>query len=183
MIPGGERSPKCRLHKRRKAGFGERGGGDENRGNDYRRRGVDGDGDTDIVMGNDCQPNHVFFNPLRGPKANHAARMPLLIRRRITPTPRSLAPTPSACSHLLAKEPSHRPRRILEPTASEPLHRPATGTSHQPGAQPARTDQRQEPRTDPAKLSSHPDGGFESLPDLEFLHVPVVFVERLREHV
>lgn len=30
---------------------------------------VDGDGDPDIVMGNDCQPNHVFFNPLRGPKA------------------------------------------------------------------------------------------------------------------
>jgi hypothetical protein len=26
---------------------------------------VDGDGDTDIVMGNDCQPNHVFFNSLR----------------------------------------------------------------------------------------------------------------------
>jgi hypothetical protein len=29
---------------------------------------VDGDGDTDIVMGNDCQPNHVFFNPLRSPR-------------------------------------------------------------------------------------------------------------------
>jgi hypothetical protein len=26
---------------------------------------VDGDGDIDIVMGNDCQPNHVFFNSLR----------------------------------------------------------------------------------------------------------------------
>lgn len=28
---------------------------------------VDGDGDLDIVMGNDCQPNHVFFNSLRTP--------------------------------------------------------------------------------------------------------------------
>lgn len=27
---------------------------------------IDGDGDTDIVVGNDCQPNHVFFNSLRG---------------------------------------------------------------------------------------------------------------------
>lgn len=26
---------------------------------------VDGDGDLDIVMGNDCQPNYVFFNSLR----------------------------------------------------------------------------------------------------------------------
>ena len=26
---------------------------------------VDGDGDTDIVMGNDCQPNHVFYNAIR----------------------------------------------------------------------------------------------------------------------
>lgn len=30
---------------------------------------MDGDGDLDIVMGNDCQPNKVFFNGLRGPKA------------------------------------------------------------------------------------------------------------------
>jgi hypothetical protein len=28
---------------------------------------VDRDGDLDIVMGNDCQPNHVFFNSLRSP--------------------------------------------------------------------------------------------------------------------
>lgn len=28
---------------------------------------VDGDGDPDIVMGNDCQPNQVFFNPVRTP--------------------------------------------------------------------------------------------------------------------
>jgi hypothetical protein len=27
---------------------------------------VDGDGDPDIVMGNDCQPNHIFFNSTRG---------------------------------------------------------------------------------------------------------------------
>ena len=26
---------------------------------------LDGDGDLDIVIGNDCQPNYVFFNPLR----------------------------------------------------------------------------------------------------------------------
>jgi hypothetical protein len=26
---------------------------------------IDADGDIDVVMGNDCQPNHVFFNPLR----------------------------------------------------------------------------------------------------------------------
>jgi hypothetical protein len=30
---------------------------------------VDRDGDIDVVMGNDCQPNHVFFNSLRGPRA------------------------------------------------------------------------------------------------------------------
>lgn len=30
---------------------------------------VDRDGDIDVVIGNDCQPNHVFFNSLRGPKA------------------------------------------------------------------------------------------------------------------
>jgi len=29
---------------------------------------VDGDGDIDLVLGNDCQPNHVFFNSLRGRK-------------------------------------------------------------------------------------------------------------------
>ncbi|HYJ89346.1 MAG TPA: VCBS repeat-containing protein [Pyrinomonadaceae bacterium] len=29
---------------------------------------VDRDGDLDIVIGNDCQPNNVFFNSLRGPK-------------------------------------------------------------------------------------------------------------------
>ena len=29
---------------------------------------VDGDGDLDIVMGNDCQPNYVFFNSLRPTK-------------------------------------------------------------------------------------------------------------------
>jgi hypothetical protein len=29
---------------------------------------VDGDGDQDIVMGNDCQPNNVFFNPIREPR-------------------------------------------------------------------------------------------------------------------
>jgi hypothetical protein len=28
---------------------------------------IDGDGDADIVMGNDCQSNHVFFNSLREP--------------------------------------------------------------------------------------------------------------------
>jgi hypothetical protein len=27
---------------------------------------VDGDGDLDVVMGNDCQPSYVFFNPVRG---------------------------------------------------------------------------------------------------------------------
>lgn len=26
---------------------------------------VDRDGDIDVVMGNDCQPNHVFYNPIR----------------------------------------------------------------------------------------------------------------------
>ena len=30
---------------------------------------VDSDGDVDIVMGNDCQPNQVFFNSLRAPAA------------------------------------------------------------------------------------------------------------------
>jgi hypothetical protein len=30
---------------------------------------VDGDGDIDVVMGNDCQPSHVFFNSLRAPTA------------------------------------------------------------------------------------------------------------------
>jgi hypothetical protein len=30
---------------------------------------IDGDGDIDIVMGNDCQPNQVFFNSLRTPAA------------------------------------------------------------------------------------------------------------------
>lgn len=29
---------------------------------------VDNDGDLDIVMGNDCQPNAIFFNSLRGPR-------------------------------------------------------------------------------------------------------------------
>ena len=30
---------------------------------------VDGDGDIDVVMGNDCQPSQVFFNSLRTPTA------------------------------------------------------------------------------------------------------------------
>lgn len=30
---------------------------------------VDGDGDLDIVMGNDCQPNYVFFNSLRSTRS------------------------------------------------------------------------------------------------------------------
>ncbi|OFW20324.1 MAG: hypothetical protein A3H97_20505 [Acidobacteria bacterium RIFCSPLOWO2_02_FULL_65_29] len=30
---------------------------------------LDGDGDLDVVMGNTCQPNHIFFNPLRSPKS------------------------------------------------------------------------------------------------------------------
>jgi hypothetical protein len=29
---------------------------------------LDGDGDLDVVMGNDCQPNHVFYNAVREPK-------------------------------------------------------------------------------------------------------------------
>lgn len=29
---------------------------------------VDGDGDIDMVIGNDCQPNLLFFNPLRSPR-------------------------------------------------------------------------------------------------------------------
>ena len=29
---------------------------------------VDTDGDLDVVMGNTCQPNQIFFNPLRGPE-------------------------------------------------------------------------------------------------------------------
>lgn len=29
---------------------------------------LDRDGDLDVVMGNTCQPNHIFFNSLRGPK-------------------------------------------------------------------------------------------------------------------
>jgi hypothetical protein len=28
---------------------------------------LDGDGDVDIVVGNDCEPNAVFFNSLRTP--------------------------------------------------------------------------------------------------------------------
>lgn len=30
---------------------------------------LDHDGDLDVVMGNTCQPNHIFFNPLRGPRS------------------------------------------------------------------------------------------------------------------